>query len=79
MEHSISTKKWAGYPEFGHSKRIQRQMVIQNLNEGVCQEIMRNKYLKKQNLSQGQKKPINSHFFIGLMVVKEQFLNLRNH
>ena len=44
--------------------------------EGLWQEMLRNKYLKNRSLSQVSKKAGDSHFWSSLMVVKDQFLNL---
>ena len=47
------------------------------MNEnGTWQELIRNKYIKNKTLSQVTKKPGDSHFWMGLMGVKEQFLRL---
>jgi len=78
MEHSYQPRWCAGYPKIEHSKRIQRQMVIQTLNEGVCQKLMRNKYLKKHKSSTKETNRV-ALFLTGLIVVKEPFLSLRNH
>ena len=42
----------------------------------MWQELLRNKYLKNKTLSQVSKKAGDSHFWMGLMAVKDQFLNL---
>ena len=44
--------------------------------EGTWQDLVRNKYLKGKPLGSGTKKPGISHFWAGLMEVKQTFLNL---
>ena len=44
--------------------------------DGMWQELLRNKYLKNKTLSQVNNKAGDSHFLMGLMAVKDQFLNL---
>lgn len=44
--------------------------------DGLWQNILRRKYLKSQTISHVQRKPGDSHFWSGLMKVKESFLNL---
>ena len=44
--------------------------------EGLWQDLLRNKYLKHKTLSQTSKKAGDSHFWSSLMGVKDQFLNL---
>ena len=44
--------------------------------EGICQELRRNKYLNNMTLVQVIKKPGDSDFWLRLMSVKDQFLNL---
>jgi len=44
--------------------------------EGLWQDLLRNKYLKHRTLSQISKKAGDSHFLSSLMGVKDQFLNL---
>jgi hypothetical protein len=46
--------------------------------EGVWQEILKKKYLKNKTLSQVEKKRGDSHFWSGLMDVKNMFLE-RGH
>jgi hypothetical protein len=41
--------------------------------EGVWQELLRNKYLNSKTLSQVQAKPTDSEFWKGLMMVKDEF------
>jgi hypothetical protein len=45
--------------------------------EGTWQELIRNKYLKNKTLSQFEKKNRFSHFWNGLLGVKDIFLSLR--
>ena len=45
------------------------------LNEdGVWQRLLRNKYLRDKSLTQAVRKPGDSHFWAGLMNVKDKFL-----
>ncbi|WVZ53969.1 hypothetical protein U9M48_004850 [Paspalum notatum var. saurae] len=44
--------------------------------DGIWQDLLRNKYLKGNSLSQTQKKPRDSHFWKSLIGVKNQFLCL---
>ena len=43
--------------------------------EGIWQSLLRNKYLKNQTIAQVEKKSGDSHFWAGLMKVKDTFLN----
>ena len=43
--------------------------------EGIWQNLFRNKYLKNQTIVQVQKKAGDSHFWAGLMKVKDTFMN----
>ena len=43
--------------------------------EGVWQSLLRNKYLKNQTIAQVEKKAGDSHFWAGLMKVKDTFLS----
>ncbi|WVZ51124.1 hypothetical protein U9M48_002300 [Paspalum notatum var. saurae] len=44
--------------------------------DGLWQELLRNKYMKDKPLAEVEKKPRDSHFWKGLMGVKDQFINL---
>jgi hypothetical protein len=44
--------------------------------EGIWQELLRNKYLKDKTLRQVNKKPGDSYFWTSLMGVKDKFLSL---
>jgi len=44
--------------------------------DGLWQELLRNKYMRDKPLALLEKKPRDSHFWKGLMGVKNQFLNL---
>ncbi|WVZ54093.1 hypothetical protein U9M48_004953 [Paspalum notatum var. saurae] len=44
--------------------------------DGIWQSLLRNKYLKAKPLGDGGKKPVVSHFWAGLMDVKQEFLSL---
>ena len=43
--------------------------------DGIWQQILRNKYLGSKTLTQVEKKPGDSQFWSGLMSVKKIFLN----
>jgi len=59
------------------NKCLLSKWLFKLLNEdGIWQELIRNKYIKNKTLSQVTKKPRDSHFWMGLMGVKEQFLRL---
>ncbi|WVZ96424.1 hypothetical protein U9M48_042062 [Paspalum notatum var. saurae] len=54
-----------------------RKWLFKLCNEdGIWQELLRNKFLKGKSLSQTNKKAKNSHFWKSVMGVKDQFLNL---
>ncbi|WVZ82089.1 LOW QUALITY PROTEIN: hypothetical protein U9M48_029391 [Paspalum notatum var. saurae] len=44
--------------------------------DGLWQDLLRNKYIKDKPLAEVEKKARDSHFWKGLMGVKDQFLNL---
>ncbi|WVZ53448.1 hypothetical protein U9M48_004388, partial [Paspalum notatum var. saurae] len=44
--------------------------------DGLWPDLLRNKYMKNKPLAEVEKKPRDSHFWKGLMRVKDQFLNL---
>jgi hypothetical protein len=44
--------------------------------EGVWQKLLRNKYMRDTTIGQVLQKPEDSHFWSGLMKVKDSFLNL---
>jgi len=44
--------------------------------DGLWQDLLRNKYMKDKPLAEVEKKSRDSHFWKGLMGVKDQFLNL---
>jgi hypothetical protein len=49
--------------------------IFKLLNEyGVWQRLLRNKYLRDKSLTQAVRKPGDSHFWAGLMNVKDKFL-----
>jgi len=51
-------------------------VVVKLCNEdGMCQELLRNKYLTNRTLSGCKKKPTDSHFWKGLMNVKDIMLS----
>ena len=43
--------------------------------EGIWQSLLRNKYLKNQTIAQVEKKAGDSHFWAGLMKVKDTFMS----
>jgi hypothetical protein len=47
-------------------------------DEGLWQEILKKKYLKNKNLAQDEKKKGGSHFWSGVMDVKNSFVE-RGH
>ena len=44
--------------------------------DGVCQQLLRNKYLRNKSLTQAQYMPGDSQFWAGFMKVKREFLSL---
>ena len=46
--------------------------------EGIWQSLLKKKYLKNETTAQVQKKPGDSHFWAGLMKVKDTFLNIES-
>jgi hypothetical protein len=44
--------------------------------DGIWQELLRNKYLKNKSLGQVNKKLGYSHFWMGLMGVRDKFISL---
>jgi hypothetical protein len=44
--------------------------------EGMWQDLIKNKYMENKTLSQVKKKAGDSHFWASLMGVKDQFINL---
>jgi hypothetical protein len=44
--------------------------------EGVRQSLLRRKYMRDSTIAQVQRKPVDSHFWSGLMKVKDSFLNI---
>lgn len=66
--------------QFRYSKQVSRSNWLFSLcnEEGIWQELIQNKYLKNKKLSQVLKQPGNSHIWMSLMGVNEQFLSLEN-
>jgi hypothetical protein len=57
------------------NKCLLSKWLFKLINEdGIWQNLLRRKYLSNKNLDQVHKKPGDSHFWAGLMKVKEQFL-----
>ena len=58
------------------NKCLLSKWLFRLINEdGVWQQLLRNKYLGTKPLSQVEKKPGDSQFWLGLMKVKPIFLN----
>ena len=54
------------------------QMAFQTCNEdGLWQQLLRNKYIRDKTLGNCSKKPTNSHFWKELMNVKAEFMSYR--
>ena len=59
------------------NKCLLSKWLFKLLNEdGLWQELLRNKYIKDKTLGSCQKKPMDSHFWKSLMNVKDCFLGL---
>ncbi|WVZ54946.1 hypothetical protein U9M48_005671 [Paspalum notatum var. saurae] len=59
------------------NKSLLGKWLFKLVNEdGLWQRLLRNKYLRDKTLTQLEKKPGDSHFWSGLMGIKDQFLNL---
>ncbi|WVZ66965.1 hypothetical protein U9M48_016115 [Paspalum notatum var. saurae] len=59
------------------NKCLLSKWLFKLLNEdGLWQNLLRNKYLRNKTLSQVTKKAGDSHFWMGLMGIKDQFLEL---
>jgi hypothetical protein len=43
--------------------------------EGIWQSLLRRKYLANQTLSQAQRRALDSHFWSGLMKIKDLFMS----
>ncbi|WVZ49477.1 LOW QUALITY PROTEIN: hypothetical protein U9M48_000835, partial [Paspalum notatum var. saurae] len=64
---------------FANQKTREGLWLFRLYNEdGMWQQLIRNKYLKNKTLSQVCKKPGDSHFWSSLMAIKTQFLNLES-
>ncbi|WVZ90646.1 hypothetical protein U9M48_036930, partial [Paspalum notatum var. saurae] len=60
-----------------HNKCLLSKWVFKLANEdGIWQNLLRNKYLKSKPFGGGIKRPGVSHFWAGLMEVKQEFLSL---
>jgi hypothetical protein len=73
MEHSVSVQGsgWSWNSKLRNSK----SMSVKLINEdGLWQTIIRNKYLAGQTIGKVDRKLGDSHFWSGLMKVKEAFL-----
>jgi hypothetical protein len=58
------------------NKYLLSKWLYKLLNEkGLWQELLRNKYIKDKTLGSCTKKPIDSHFWKGLMNVKDTFMS----
>ena len=59
------------------NKHLLSKWLLKFYNEDdIWQELLRNKYIKDKTLSRVTKKPGDSHFRMGLLGVKEQFMSL---
>jgi len=80
MEHSVSNKRSRGLGI--KNLDIQNQCLLSKwlfklINEdGLWQKLLKRKYIKYKPIGQVQKRPGDSHFWSGLMKVKDKFLNL---
>jgi mannosylglycoprotein endo-beta-mannosidase len=60
-----------------HNRCLLSKWLFRLLNEdGIWQQLLRNKYLRDKTLTQVQYLPGDSQFWAGLMKVKEEFLSL---
>jgi hypothetical protein len=60
-----------------HNKCLLSKWLFRLLNgDGIWQRLLRNKYLRDKTLTQVQYMPRDSHFWAGLMKVKEEFVSL---
>ena len=57
------------------NKCLLSKWLFKLLNEGVWQELLHNKYLHSNTLSQVQSKPTDSPFWKGIMGVKDEFFS----
>jgi hypothetical protein len=61
------------------NKCLLSKWLFKLINEdGMWQRLLRNKYLERYPLSKVKHRPSDSHFWSGLMKVKDTFLNLGN-
>jgi hypothetical protein len=66
---------WTWNSEFGNSKPFFVKLLFKLITEdGLWQTILRKKYLTNQTIGKVDRKPGDSHFWAGLMKVKETFL-----
>jgi hypothetical protein len=60
-----------------HNKCLLSKWLFKLLNgDGVWQQLLRSKYLRDKTLTQVQYMPGDSHFWAGLMKVKDEFLSM---
>ena len=60
-----------------HNRCLLSKWLFRLLNgDGIWQQLLRNKYLRKKTLTQVQYMHGDSQFWAGLMKVKEEFLSL---
>jgi hypothetical protein len=60
-----------------HNKCLLSKWLFKLLNgDGVWQQLLKNKYLRDKTLTQVQYMPGDSHFWAGLMKVKDEFLSM---
>ena len=57
------------------NKCLLAKWIVNLLNtDGMWQELLKNKYLRSKSLTQVKAKPYDSHFWRGLMNIKDEFL-----
>jgi hypothetical protein len=60
-----------------HNKCLLSKWLFNLINtDGEGQQLLRNKYLGGKSITQVGRRPGDSHFWSGLMNIKDQFLNL---
>jgi hypothetical protein len=77
MEHYLSTKRSRGLGikvlDIKNRCLLCKWLFKLLSDEGVWQELLTNKYLRRKMLSQVQAKPTDSPFWKGIMGVKDEF------
>jgi hypothetical protein len=74
---SAKGSRWGGNSEYRHTKKyLLSKWLFKLINEeGLWQDILKKKYVGTKPIAHVQRKPGDSHFWGGLMKVKETFLN----